>query len=111
MDALPPTYLRSQELLSRSDSRLLVVDVQEKLVPLIPVGPQLIANCRKLIQGARILNVPVYATEQYPKGLGSMVPELLELLPERPAKLLFSCAEVLAWGQAAAQSDGRYKVV
>lgn len=111
MPSEPSFYLRSRELLSRTDSRLLVVDVQEKLVPLIPVRTQLIANCRRLIEGAKILGVPVTATEQYPKGLGATVPELAELIEERPAKQRFSCAEVLNWGQGATQSDGRFKVV
>src|SRR5262245_51594580 len=79
--------LRSPELLSRNESRLLIVDVQEKLVPRIFELDRLLANCRTLIQGARILGVPVFATEQYPKGLGHTVPQLAELL-EPPAHTL-----------------------
>lgn len=104
-----PDYVRSRELLARDDSRLLIVDVQEKFVPVIPVAGQLIANCRKLIQGARVLGVPVAATEQYPRGLGGTTPELAELLPDRPEKLRFSCAECLKW--VAAHEDDRCKVV
>ena len=104
-------FIRSNELLSRHDSRLVIVDVQEKLIQHIPVAQQLVANCRRLILGARIVGVPLYATEQYRKGLGATVPELDELLPERPDKLCFSCAEVLGWGTAAEQSDDRDKVV
>ena len=107
----PTEYLRSEELLSRRDSQLIVVDVQEKLTPFIPVAAKLIANCRRLIQGARILDVPVFATEQYPRGLGATVPELLPLLPERPVKVRFSCAEVLNAATAAARADDRYKIV
>jgi len=102
-------YIRSRELLSRDDSRLLIVDVQEKFVPVIPVAGQLIANCRKLIQGAQVLGVPVDATEQYPRGLGTTVPDLAELLDDRPEKLRFSCAECLTW--AAARDGDRCKVV
>ena len=105
------TALRSNELLSRQGARLVVVDVQEKLVPSIPVAEQLVRNCRRLIEGARVLGVPVYATEQYPKGLGGTVPALAELLPERPEKLCFSCAGTLAWGPAAEQADGRDQIV
>ncbi len=104
-------FLRSNELLSRRDSKLLIVDVQVKLLPLIPVTEQLVANCRRLILGAEILDVPVYATEQYPKGLGRTVDDLAELLDDIPEKQRFSCAEVLAWGTAAAQHDDRDKVV
>lgn len=104
-------FLRSNELLSRSDSRLLIVDVQEKLLPLIPVAERMIGNCRRLIEAAQVLSVPVSATEQYPKGLGSTAPELAELLGEIPEKLRFSCAEVLDWKSAAAAEDDRDKIV
>lgn len=104
-----PSYVRSDELLSRHDSRLLIVDVQEKLLPFIPVRDALIFNCRQLILAAQILDVPVAATEQYRKGLGPTAPELAELLGDIPDKFRFSCAEVLAWsattGVAAAEGS------
>jgi nicotinamidase-related amidase len=102
---------RSPELLSRANCKLLVVDVQEKLLPLIKRADRLLANCRFVIQGAQILGVPVYATEQYPQGLGATAPTLAELLPKPPEKRRFSCAEVLNWGGAAEQSDDRHQVV
>ena len=104
-------HVRSSELLSRGESRLLIVDVQEKLVPLIPVAGQLIRNCRRLIEGAKILGVPAFASEQYPKGLGKTVPELAAGLDQPPDKVLFSCAQCLNWGTAAEQPDDRHKVV
>ncbi len=97
--------------MSRHASRLLIVDVQEKLLPAIPVAETLTYNCRRLIEGARLLQVPVSATEQYPKGLGSTVAELKELLDEAPDKVRFSCAEVLDWGSAANQDDSRDQIV
>jgi nicotinamidase-related amidase len=106
-----PTYTRSPELLSRHESRLLIVDVQEKLVPKIFELDRMLANCRMLIQGAKILRVPVYATEQYPKGLGNTVPQLAELLDQPAQKLRFSCAEALEWESPAAQVDNRFQVV
>ncbi len=105
------SYLRSNELLSRAKSRLLVVDVQEKLVPAIPVADRLIFECSRLIRAAKLFDVPVFATEQYPKGLGGMVPELAELLDSPADKLRFSCGEVLDWGFAAEQTDGRFQVL
>ena len=104
-------YVRSHELLSRNDSRLLVVDVQEKLTPLIPGADRMISNCKRLIQAANLLGVPVAATQQYPKGLGAIVPELAALLDDAPEKQLFSCAEVLGWGTEADRQNGREKVV
>ena len=102
---------RSIELLGRHDSRLLIVDVQQRLLAHIPVAGTLVANCRKLIRAAQILGIPVSATEQYPKGLGPTAPELSELLGEIPEKLRFSCSECLGWPPAAEAPDGRHKVV
>jgi len=111
MNDRPDKSLRSTELLSRGNSRLLIVDMQQKLLPLIPVADRVIRNCRRLIEGAGILSVPVFATEQYPKGLGGTVPELAELLAGIPSKVRFSCTEVLNWGAAAEQADDRDQVV
>lgn len=57
----------------------------------------LIARCRFLAIGAQILSVPIYMTEQYPKGLGATIPEIAEFATVRPAKLRFSCTECLGW--------------
>ena len=86
-------FPRSPELMSSNDTAILVVDVQEKLTPLIPGRQRIVWNIRRLIDGANILGVPVVATEQYPKGLGPTVPELAKHLENRPEKLLFSCRE------------------
>ena len=95
MNTLPPA--RSAELLRRDRSRLLLVDLQERLMPSIPDREALVARCRMLAQGAQILSVPIYVTEQYPKGLGPTVPELAEFAADRPAKTRFSCVECLDW--------------
>jgi nicotinamidase-related amidase len=89
----PNSHLRSPELMNRDDAALLVVDMQAKLLPLIPGHSRLIWNIRRLIDGAKILNVPVAATEQYPQGLGPTTPELAERLEKIPGKLAFSCGE------------------
>lgn len=89
----PAELSRSPELMSRHDSALLVVDVQEKLMRLIPGERRIVWNIRRLIDGAKILDVPVAATEQYPQGLGPTVAELASRLGQIPAKSAFSCAE------------------
>ena len=86
-----PRLPRSPDLMSRGDTALLVVDVQERLLPAIADGPQVVWNVRRLIDGARILGLPVVATEQYPQGLGPTVSELAQRLGPVPAKLTFSC--------------------
>ena len=87
---------RSPELMSRDDTALLVVDMQERLLPSIQHGARVIWNVRRLIDGARILGLDIAATEQYPKGLGPTTPVLAERLGEIPAKLTFSCGECSA---------------
>jgi nicotinamidase-related amidase len=84
---LPP----SPELMSPADTGLVVVDVQEKLLAAIPDARRIVWNVRRLIDGAKIFDMPVAATEQYPQGLGRTSPELAERLVDIPAKLTFSC--------------------
>jgi nicotinamidase-related amidase len=86
-----PPLPRSMELLSRRDSALLVVDVQTKLVTAIGGYARLVWNIRRLIDGARVFDIPVAATEQYPQGLGHTTEELRALLPEMGDKTTFSC--------------------
>jgi nicotinamidase-related amidase len=80
--------------MSATDTALLVIDVQEKLVPKIQGAAELVRNIAFLIDAAKLLGLPVLATEQYPKGLGATVTELRERLPARPEKLHFSCCAV-----------------
>ncbi|MBZ5546890.1 MAG: hydrolase [Acidobacteriia bacterium] len=72
---------------------LIVVDIQEKLLPPIWQKEQFIRNSQLLIRLAGILKIPAIVTTQYAKGLGNTVPEIAALLPEcQPIdKLMFSC--------------------
>ena len=72
---------------------LIVVDIQEKLLPPIWQKEQMLRNSQLLIRLARILKIPALITTQYAKGLGGTVPEIASLLPESSPidKLLFSC--------------------
>ena len=76
--------------MSRGDTALLVVDVQERLTPLIAGSARVVWNVRRLLDAAGILGLPVIGTEQYPKGLGRTVPELAQRLGTLPPKLSFS---------------------
>jgi nicotinamidase-related amidase len=80
--------------MSAADTGLLVIDVQEKLLPAILDGGALVRNVAFLIDAACLLGMPVQATEQYPRGLGPTVPELARRLPERPDKVAFSSCAV-----------------
>ena len=96
--------------MSRSDAALLVIDVQERLLPAIDHWQRVVWNCGRLLDGARILGLPVVATEQYPKGLGPTVPELAERLGKIPEKTTFSCRECDAAFQPLLD-DGRNKLL
>jgi len=63
-------------LLSREKSALLVIDVQEKLAPLVLNSKDMISNCSWLQKLAVRLSVPTLISEQYPKGLGETVSPL-----------------------------------
>jgi nicotinamidase-related amidase len=80
-------------MLSRENTILLVIDMQEKLTRVMAEKEQLVINVQKLIKGASVLGIPVVLTEQYPQGLGATIPEVSCLLPEiKPlAKMAFSC--------------------
>ena len=72
---------------------LIVVDIQEKLLPPIFQKEQLVRNAKLLIRLAGLLKVPALLTTQYAKGLGQTLPEIASLLPDTPAidKQMFSC--------------------
>jgi len=59
---------------------LVVIDIQERLVPAMPqkVYDRLLNTVTMLVKAAKLLEVPVVTTEQYPKGIGHTVAELAE---------------------------------
>ena len=77
-------------LLERAKSLLLLVDMQERLVPAMAGAGDVTANCSILLRAAQELAVPALASEQYPKGLGATIPALADLAPRRLEKLEFS---------------------
>ncbi len=83
--------------LTRSRAGLVVVDIQERLLPAIHEKERVVQNSVRLIQGAGILQVPIFATEQYRKGLGATVPEVAAAIPG------FAPLEKLAFGACGAE--------
>ena len=81
-------------LMRAETSCLLVVDFQERLMPAIHEADRTVANGAWLIRVAQRLEVPVLASEQYPRGLGHTVAAIRELLPAEAfmEKIHFSCA-------------------
>lgn len=72
---------------------LIVVDIQEKLLPPIWEKERFVRNAQHLIRLAGILKIPALVTTQYAKGLGDTVPAIASLLPDNSPtdKLTFSC--------------------
>ncbi len=68
-------------LIDAERSSLLVIDLQTKLVPVLNEAERVVANVVWLIRIAQKLGIPVAGTEQYPKGLGPLVPKVRKLLP------------------------------
>ena len=79
--------------LSRKNSVLVVVDIQEKLLPAINERDVVLDNVVRMVRAAQTLQVPILVTEQYPRGLGATVATLQELLAGTPTweKTTFSC--------------------
>lgn len=95
-------------LIRRDHSLLLVVDLQEKLAPAIHEADAVVANSVRLLEGARLLEVPAFVSEQYVRGLGPSLPAIRTAAVNARffEKTHFSCAAepgVLPLLQAAAR--------
>ena len=77
-------------MITAKDTALVIIDVQEKLIPAMQDKADLLDNLKKMIKGARVLGLPILFTEQNPAGLGPTVPEIAELLPDAKPVIKFS---------------------
>jgi nicotinamidase-related amidase len=68
--------------ITRDSATLVIIDVQEKLMPVIDRHEEVARNIERLIHGAALLAVPRIVTEQYVKGLGPTIPALRKALEE-----------------------------
>ncbi len=84
---------RNIKILKRESTALLLIDIQEKILKVMHSQDQVVNNSLKLIKGFKVLNLPIFYTEQYPKGLGTTAEPLLkELEGLSPIqKMSFSC--------------------
>ena len=89
--------VRSPLLMNQDDTALMIIDIQEKLLPHIREHQRLIWNSKRLIEGATALGVEIMVSEQYPKGLGGTHEEIIQALGpdfgQRSEKTMFSCRE------------------
>jgi nicotinamidase-related amidase len=99
-------------LIRAADSVLIVIDMQERLVPAMQAPARTIKNAATLITAANEMGVPTILTEQYPEGLGRTVPGIAKVAGEAQVyeKLHFSCMEDDKIRKAVEES-GRRQVV
>lgn len=98
-----PAATRHASLLDAGRSVLALVDLQERFHAAIPDFNAVVARTEFLTRAAARLNVPVLVSEQYPKGLGALVPSLAAALPPATPlheKLCFSACDLPAWTSA-----------
>src|SRR5512135_2744409 len=79
-------------VLSPDGAVLLLIDLQERLIPVIADHETVVARAVRLAEAATLLDMPVRATEQHPKGLGPTVPPLAGYPQAVLAKTTFSAA-------------------
>jgi len=89
-------------MLTTDNTILVLIDFQEKLFPVMHDREKLLRNVLKLIEGVKVLEMPILLTEQYPKGLGPTLPEIKELLPDvKPIeKVCFNCCDEETFGRS-----------
>jgi nicotinamidase-related amidase len=99
-------------LMNAPDSALLVIDVQERLLPHIDNWQRVLAHTTWLVNVAQRLRVPVMATEQYPKGIGHTHPDIAALLPPGATaeKMHFSCVAARCLAPLAGNERRQYVV-
>jgi nicotinamidase-related amidase len=91
----------------------LVIDIQERLVPVMEENEQFIENCSKLIQGLQILGLPILVTQQYTKGLGETIDEIKALIPDfqHIEKKDFSCLDEPVFAEKLALSGAKNVII
>jgi len=91
----------------------LVIDIQERLIPVMEENEQLVENCSKLIQGLQVLEIPLLLTQQYTKGLGETVQEIKSVINafEFIEKKDFSCFDEPVFADQLAGSGAKNVII
>ncbi len=96
----------------KDDCSALVVDIQERLFPVMHEKEHFLEKSLILLEGLKVLEIPILVTEQYPRGLGSTIEPIklaldAELFIE---KIAFSCCDEAIYSKSLEQL-GRKKVI
>ena len=99
--------------IQKDSSIVLIIDIQEKLFPHIYENQQFLANTKKLIEGLKILEIPIIVTEQYSKGLGQTIPGIASYFePFNPfEKISFSCMDDPHIKETIIQKDKKFVIL
>jgi len=99
-------------LIRKDEVILVLIDIQEKLAAAMKKRDAVTANCLHLVELAKLLEVPILLTEQYPKGLGPTLEEIKTALPvyEPFEKTAFDCCREIGFIEKVAAS-GRQKIL
>lgn len=91
----------------------IIVDVQERLFPVIDNNEKLSENLEILVQGLKELEIPIIVTEQYKKGLGETIESIKTLLPDATYtdKVAFSCCDEPSFISEIEKNDYKYVVL
>ncbi|MBK5930307.1 isochorismatase family protein [Halochromatium salexigens] len=97
-------------------AQLLIIDAQERLAAAMPedVLERTVGNINRLIGAAKILEIPIISTEQYPQGLGTTIDAIRDQLPATAApteKTCFSCCTAAGFERALTEQPERKQVV
>ena len=87
---------RNKKILVRERTALLLIDIQENILAVMNERERVVKYSLNLIKGFKALNIPIFYTEQYPKGLGPTAAPLLKELEGLSViqKMSFSCSGV-----------------
>ncbi|MFA6302430.1 MAG: hydrolase [Legionella sp.] len=100
-------------LLSKQESLVLLIDVQEKLTPFVLEKEQLIARCEWILRLANKMEVPILVSEQYPKGLGTTIQQFHPYYDHHTniEKVAFSCMAEASYVQKLNQFNKKQMVL
>jgi nicotinamidase-related amidase len=97
----------------KESSTGLVIDIQERLFPVMDNRDEMLRKCSILLEGLRVLGIPVMVTEQYPRGLGATLQQVSDLIsPFEPMeKIAFSCCGDAGFRSALQQAGPEYVII
>jgi nicotinamidase-related amidase len=96
--------------ITKDKTAAVVIDIQEKLLPHISEGEAVVKNCVRLIEGLKLLSVPMLVTQQYTRGLGPTVPGVASMFQvfSPVEKIAFSCCDEPSFMKQLTEHDKQF---